>query len=769
MTPLIAPWICRTAWLLVLAAAGPASAAMAEPELVPRPNRIDLEQGRFEFDGVLRVREVAEGEIRTVVTTFAERAARACGLRVAVVDADSAVASVEFRLRGRARVPSDERYRLRATPGRIRVQAADTAGLRHGATTLLQLACASPSVGIPALRIDDAPRLAWRGVMLDSARHYQSPAYIRRFLDAMALHKLNVLHWHLTDDQAWRLEIKRYPRLTEIGAWRVPAGAAAAADRDPRTGEPNRIGGFYRQDDVREIVAYAARLGIQIVPEIEMPGHASAALAAYPQFGARAGAVDRVPADWGIYPNAFGLDAGSLEFLENVLTETMALFPSEFIHVGGDEVDAAQWQDSEAGRALAGKLGSDDPKALQAHFTEHMARFLADHGRRLVGWDEILTQGLARNAVVMSWRGIDGAIGAARQGHDTVLSAWPTLYFDNRQSDADDEPPGRLRVVSLRDVYSFDPLPATLDLAQRRRVVGVQGNVWTEHIRTEARVDHMTFPRAAAIAELGWTSADRRAWEGFARRLTTLLPIYRQLGLAYADSAFAARADIDWLDDQRARVSLTQQAGVGDLRYTLDGSEPAPESRLYTEPLLLPASTVLRAASFLGQRRLANSRRYALSASDRRRRDAASLERCSDHIALNLEDDAPIGGPRAVFAVDIQNPCWQWRGAPLRGSAAVRAEVGQVPFNFQIGAAADAIRFAEPAGTTPELQVRRGGCEGEVLVRLSLESALASQATTVLPPAPLSAATDDSDLCLRFAQHGLNPLWVLRSVELVAP
>ncbi len=317
--------------------------------------------------------------------------------------------AISFVLQAREGSQVEEAYSLLVSPERIVVSSPSPRGLFYGAVTLWQLAA---DARIPALQIEDAPRFRWRGLMLDSARHYQSQQFIERLIDTMALHKLNVLHWHLTDDQAWRIEIKKYPKLTEVGAWRVPAGPAAAADIDPATGQPRLYGGFYTQDQVRQIVAYAAARHITVVPEIEMPGHASAAIAAYPQLGVT-GKPAAVPADWGIYQNLFNVEESTFAFLEDVLDEVMELFPSEYIHVGGDEAVKNQWQSSPRVQSRMRELGVKDEHALQSYFVQRMEKYLNAHGRRLIGWDEILEGGLAPNATVMSWRGIQGAVAAA--------------------------------------------------------------------------------------------------------------------------------------------------------------------------------------------------------------------------------------------------------------------------------------------------------------------------------------------------------------------
>ncbi len=507
-------------------------------------------------------------------------------------------AGIAFLIDRAADTSSQEAYVLSVRPDGVTVSARDRRGLLHGAVTLSQLMGAGQAaqVSLPALQIEDTPRFAWRGLMLDSARHYQSPEFIERFIDWMALHKLNVLHWHLTDDQAWRLEIRKYPRLTQIGAWRVPAGRAAAADIDPATGRPRLYGGYYSQETVRRIVRYAADRGITIVPEIDTPGHATATIVAYPELGVDGRAPAAVPADWGIYPNLFNVEDATFAFLENVLLEVMELFPGEYIHVGGDEAVKDQWKASPLVQQRMRERGIADEHALQSYFVQRIGRFLTAHGRRLIGWDEILEGGLAPDATVMSWRGIDGAIAAAAAGHDAVLSPWPVLYLDNRQSAGVAEPPGRGRVIDLETVYRFDPMPPELPAAQRRHILGLQANLWTEHIRTEDRARWMAFPRAAAVAEVGWSPATRLDYADFQRRLERMRGWHEAMGLGATGTALRSVAP--------SRPSL---------------------------------------------------------------RRSQELKPCSDKLVLNLEDDAPLTGERAVFLVDIMQPCWVFEGGRAVG------------------------------------------------------------------------------------------------------
>ena len=750
----------------VLLLASQPVAASVEPAVIPNPASIERQPGAFKLarDTAIVV-PPGDAEAGRTAEFLAGLVERARGTRLAVRSGAPRDGAINL-VRTTGGEGDRERYSLAVTPRRVTIAAASQAGLVHGATTLWQLM--TPGRGaVPAVRIEDAPRFAWRGLMLDSARHFQSPAYIRQFLDAMAIHKLNVLHWHLTDDQAWRLEIRKYPKLTSVGAWRVPAGDAPRADIDPATGKPRLYGGFYSQREVREIVAYAAERGITVVPEIEMPGHATTAIVAYPTLAAGANPPTVVPADWGIYPHVYNLDDATFGFLEDVLTEVMELFPSRYIHVGGDEVEKAQWRDSTQGQARMKELGVTEPAKLQGYFTQRIARFLEKNGRRLVGWDEILETGLPQGAVVMSWRGIDGALAAAVQGHDTVLAAHPTLYFDNLQRLASDEPPGRGRVVSLEEVYRFEPMPEKLTPEQRRHVLGLQGNIWTEHIRTEERVGHMTFPRAAAVAELGWSAPERRAWRDFTRRLSTQLARYDALKIAHADSAFAPQARTTYLDaPAHAQVELSNQAGYGEIRYTTDRSEPTPRSPRYEKPVAVKLPGELRAATFAATLRLSRTRMVPLDLRLAQQRRSQELKLCTEHIALSLEDDAPLKGGRAAFLVDVQNPCWIFAGAELDGVKAIRASVGQLPFNFQIGDDVKKISFPRPQTAAGELEVRLG-CEGELLARIALEPATVSPVVTALPPVPVKPHTGRHDLCLRFAQGALEPFWVLDTIQLV--
>ncbi|QJR16740.1 family 20 glycosylhydrolase [Usitatibacter palustris] len=739
--------------LLLLALAG--SALAAEPTVIPNPASIARAPGSF---ALARASAIVVPANDAQAERIATRLRDLLGVKAAVVVGAPRDGAINLVREGAA----GEGYRLDVTAKRVTIASSGTAGLFHGGTTLWQLASARDARGsISAMTITDAPRFSWRGVMLDSARHYQSPEFIKRFVDWMAMHKLNVLHWHLTDDQAWRIEIKKYPKLTSVAAWRVPAGFANAP----------QYGGFYSQDTVREIVAYAAERQITVVPEIEMPGHATAPIAAYPELASTATPPTAASPDWGVFANAYSPDDATFTFLEDVLTEVMALFPSKYIHVGGDEVEKEQWKHWPAAQARMKELGISEPAGLQTYFTQRIGKFLAAKGRRLVGWDEILTPGMPQDAVVMSWRGIEGALEAASKGHDAILSPWPTLYFDNRQGAGADEPPGRGNTQTLETVYRFEPMPPTIKPEQRHHVLGLQGNLWSEHIRTEPRMAHMAFPRAAAIAELGWSQPERRDWKDFLRRLPDQFARYENVGLPYADSAFAVRATVTQFAavprrTARAQVELATQVGQGEIRYTIDGKDPTVKSPLYRAPLSVVPKGELRAAAFSGATRLSRPRVFALAPEFAMRRKSQDLKLCTENISLSLEDDAPLNGERAAFLVDVQNPCWIYPAVDLDTVASIEAAVGQIPFNFQIGEAVKKITFPKPTTPEGELEVRIDSCTGDVIARLPVLPASASQGVTTLPTARISAS-GRHDLCLRFAQPALEPVWVIDSIRLV--
>ncbi|MEU9990231.1 beta-N-acetylhexosaminidase [Streptomyces sp. NPDC048045] len=454
------------------------------------------------------------------------------------------------------RLGSPEAYRLCADGYLVAIDGASEAGLFWGAQTFRQLLGPeafrrAPVTGrteweFPAVTIHDAPRFRWRGLMLDVARHFMPKEGVLRYLDLMAAHKLNVFHFHLTDDQGWRIEIRRHPKLTEVASWRA---RTKFGHRASPLWEEKPHGGYYTQDDIREIVAYAAERHITVVPEIDVPGHSQAAIAAYPELG-NTDVVDTtalpVLDTWGISSNVLAPTDTTLRFYEGVLEEVLELFPADaaefsaFVHLGGDECRKDQWSESVTAKTRITDLGLADEDELQSWFIGHFDRWLAARGRRLIGWDEILEGGLAPGAAVSSWRGYGGGVAAARAGHDVVMCPEQYVYLDHRQAPGEDEPVPIGFVRTLEDVYRFEPVPPELGEEDARHVLGTQANVWTEVMEDAARVDYQTFPRLAAFAEVAWSSLpapEERDFADFEHRMAAHYRRLDALGVAYRPPA----------------------------------------------------------------------------------------------------------------------------------------------------------------------------------------------------------------------------------------
>ena len=511
--------------------------------------------------------------------------------RVAFILADPATADLAelSRLGVQLAVRSGgaaESYTLDVAPRAVSIVAADSAGLFYGLQTLRQLVEASPAVR--AIHIEDAPRFRYRGLHLDVARHFMPVEFVKRYIDLMARQKLNTFHWHLTEDQGWRIEIAKYPRLTEVGGCRKET--QLERNRDPYVGDGIRHCGFYTQRDVRDVVAYARARHVTVIPEIEMPGHATAALAAYPELACTPGPFE-VRTTWGVEEDVFCPSERTFQFLDDVLAEVTALFPSRYVHIGGDEVPKKRWKESALAQEIIRREGLKNEEELQSWFIRRVERMLTARGRRLIGWDEILEGGLAPEATVMSWRGLAGGIEAARHGHDVIMTPNSHLYLDYYQADAKVEPPANCCLVPLRRVYDFDPVPDALTPEQATHILGAQGNVWTEFMKTPERVEYMVYPRALALAEMTWSPQAARSWESFTARLPHALRSLDRLRVNYR------LPDVEGLDGDRitllsaARVQLRTAMPGGEIRYTTDGSDPTRASPLYRGAIELTVDT----------------------------------------------------------------------------------------------------------------------------------------------------------------------------------
>jgi hexosaminidase len=669
----------------------------------------------------------------------------------------------------KASVTQPDGYTLTVDEGGVQIASRGDAGLFYGAVTLWQLASADGKQGtasLPDVAIRDWPRFEWRGLMLDVARHFHDVATVKQVLDTMAEHKLNVFHWHLSDDQGWRIEIKRYPRLTSVGAWRTPPGAGTR-------GEPTRYGGFYTQAQIRDVVAYAAARHITVVPELDMPGHAQAAVAAYPDLVGVTSDHPDVSVDWGVNPYLYDVDDKSFTFIENVLDEVMALFPSTYIHLGGDEAVKDQWKNSPAVQAKMRALGIKDENALQSWFTDRLGDYLGKHGRRLIGWDEILEGGLPRTASVMSWRGVQGAIDAAKKEHDVVLAPAGWMYFDNLQSDRADEPNGRLSVLDLKRVYGFEPVDASLTPAQAMHVLGTEATLWSEFIPSSRHVQHALFPRMDALAEIAWSPREVRGWDSFLQRLPAQMRRYAALDIAASDTAFAPDIHLDEavpdiLHDGKATVRIDNQTGFGTLRYTTDGSSPGVDAKTYTAPFPVTLPTTVRAATFAPDGTpMATVRSRVVDRDALLTRRNGEFLKCPDGgLGLRmplLPDLAAMD--TAVYDVDLFHSCWLYPKAPLDRVTGVRVEAARLARNYGLAHDQDKV-VSYPAKTANgELNIYQGTCTGPLLASLPLPAGKALGEKIVLQGA-LLPAHGEHDLCLRVTAPINGPLYGLGSVQL---
>lgn len=502
-------------------------------------------------------------------------------------------------------IANAEGYKLDADAKQIRIAGASAAGVFYGIQTLrksLPLVNGKASkVSIPAVHIADAPRFAYRGTHLDVSRHFVTADSVRQFIDMLALHNINRFHWHLTDDQGWRIEIKKYPLLTQIGSKR--AQTVIGHNSGKYDGKP--YSGFYTQKQIRDIVKYAADRYITIVPEIDLPGHMQAALAAYPDMGCTGGPYD-VWQKWGVSDNV--LCAGNdktLTFIDNVLKEITQLFPSKYIHVGGDECPKTQWQKCPKCQArikalnLEAKDGHSAEERLQSYIITHASNYLKSLGRNTIGWDEILEGGLAEGATVMSWRGESGGIAAAKQHHDVVMTPNSYLYFDYYQSlDKANEPLAIGGYLPLETVYSYEPMPKELTADEARHIIGVQANIWTEYMPTFKQMQYMALPRLAALSEVQWSQPALKDYTSFTNRLTEFTHLYDRLGYNYAKHLYNVAIHVDSDNKWREILIHMTTAGNAEIRYTLDGTEPTANSTLYTGAIVLQKSAKIRAAAF---------------------------------------------------------------------------------------------------------------------------------------------------------------------------
>lgn len=579
--------------------------------IIPQPANLQELSGYFDITNKTRIRiDPGNPELEILGGMLADQLEFVSGYEIAVVKKKGALKNA-FNL---SMQPSDtlgmEGYSLSVGRDGILLKAPRGKGIFYGLQTIYQLLPTKTDllktksdISIPSVNIVDEPRFSWRGMMLDVGRYFYPVPFIKKFLDYLAMHKMNVFHWHLTEDHGWRIEIEKYPKLTEIGAWRSGTQITPGGRIDH-----NLHGGFYTQDQIREVVAYAKKLYITVVPEIEMPGHSFAALVAYPELSCTGGPF-KMPIRWGIQEDMFCPSETTFNFLEDVLTEVMELFPSKYIHIGGDEAPKTAWKKSELAQQVIKREGLANEHELQSYFIRRIEKFLNKHGRQIIGWDEILEGGLAPNAAVMSWRGTKGGIAAAKEHHNVVMSPTDHMYFDYYQGDPTLEPFAIAGgpIVNLKKVYSYEPVPKELSSKEAPYIIGVQGNIWSEFIHSPEKVEYMGFPRGAALSEVAWTQPELKNWDSFKRRMEALYKHYDALGMNYAKSAYNVRQEVS-VDTKakNATVFFSTDSYEPQIHYTLDGSEPTTKSLGYRKPFKVDKPMIIQAAVFENGKRKAD-------------------------------------------------------------------------------------------------------------------------------------------------------------------
>jgi hexosaminidase len=578
--------------------------------VIPEPVSITQGTGSFIFPSQPVIVFTSSGELRKMAEGLAARINWVAGAQATIREGVSALSRSIFLSLESGKNTSREGYRLDVTTDHITLTAAEPAGIFYGIQTLLQLlpayteertAAPVSSWSIPVVSIEDHPRFGWRGLMLDVSRHFFTKEQVKDFIDDMVKYKFNILHWHLTDDQGWRIEIKSLPKLTAVGAWRVDKTGTFGSFSPPAANEPRTYGGFYTQEDIKEIVQYAKERYVNILPEVDVPGHSLAAIASYPELTCTPGKYAVNSGEqlmvWPRGGHFYGLADNSLcpanekvyEFLDKVFTEIAQLFPFEYIHMGGDETARNFWEKSEAVKTLMQKEKLKNLDEVQSYFVKRVAQIIQAKGKKLIGWDEILDGGLAPGAAVMSWRGLKGGIEAAKQGHEVVMSPTDFAYLDYMQGDAIIEPPV-YATLRLKKAYQFEPVPEGVNPAL---IKGGQANIWTEQIYNTRHLQYMVWPRAFAIAEALWSPKEKRSWNDFVKRVEQHFKRLDMGGIKYAPSLYDPVIEVSAKDSQPLVKLSTEIEGL-DIHYSFDNSFPDEFYPKYRTPLLVPkdASTL---------------------------------------------------------------------------------------------------------------------------------------------------------------------------------
>ena len=564
--------------------------------IIPQPNLQQINNGKFTLSSKT---QLVTNEDFQVSSSFLKNYLEAgSGIRF---NKSKSKSKISFQLDSSISVK--EGYKLSISENDIIISAQTDIGAFYAVQTLRQLLPPAlenqtfddNKIHLQAQYIEDAPQFTYRGMHLDVSRHFFPVEFIKKYIDMMALLKMNTFHWHLTDDQGWRIEIKKYPKLQEVAAWRDQTLVGHYNDV-PHQFDGKRYGGYYTQNEVKEIVAYAAARYITVIPEIEMPGHSQAAIAAYPHLGCT-GENPGVAKLWGVFEDIYCPKEETFAFLEDVLDEVIALFPGEYIHIGGDEAPKTRWENCDSCQVLIKKEGLKDEYELQSYFITRIEKYLNSKGRQIIGWDEILEGGLAPNATVMSWRGVEGAVAAAKQGHNVIMTPTSHCYFDYYQSENDTEPLAIGGFLPLEKVYHFNPIPDGLSAEESKFVLGAQGNVWTEYMQDERQVEYMVFPRAMALSEVLWTSEEHKNYRDFINRLEHLHIRMDALNLNYSNHLYDIKGEIQFVEN-RVQFIIQPESSSQNIFYSLDGNKPTIQSTKYENPINISDDVHIQAAVF---------------------------------------------------------------------------------------------------------------------------------------------------------------------------
>lgn len=588
--------------------------------IVPFPTVLDEKSGRFYLDNDVPIVVNASQEVKDIASDFSSRLFNIAGLKLKISDElHENVASIVFdSVAGMSR----EAYSLSVTPKQIKITASAPNGFYYGLQSLYQLL--PPEVygdkpvrnadwSLPCVEINDAPAFRYRGVMLDGCRHFASVDYIKKFIDILAMHKMNTFHWHLTDDQGWRIEIKKYPKLTEVGSKRSETMIDYFYTHYPFKYDGKPHGGFYTQEEIKDVVAYAKSRYVTVIPEIELPGHALAAIAAYPELSCTPDSTYEVAKLWGVFDQVFCPTDTLFSFLEGVMDEVVELFPGEYIHIGGDECPKNAWEECSHCQKLIRELGLKEDavpnpidgkkhtkeEKLQSYIVGRIEKYLNTKGRNIIGWDEILEGGLAPNATVMSWRGVEGGVNAAKAGHDAIMTPNPYAYLDHYQEDPEIAPVTIGGYNTLKKTYSYNPVPTDADSLVKRHIIGLQANCWSEYMPTEDRRDYQIFPRLMAIAETGWTPMDRKDFHSFCERMEEDFERLDILGVKACRNFFDVNINTRATESGILNVELETFRPNTQIYYTINGTEPTLAGNLYTGPFPLSGVYELKAAAFV--------------------------------------------------------------------------------------------------------------------------------------------------------------------------